>query len=326
MFSHFANLIRCSATSAVLLALSASNFAADSTIRGGALNTRTNDVRRQFTLTAKANWQLNITQRFDASALAFRGGKLITVNDRDGVLYELELQTNSVAALKRLDLFPRPVLARVTPKKATRFDFEGIAVDAAGNIYVSEESQRLVFKSSPDGKHVDALAFDWSPVERFISNDINASLEGIAVLGDRLFLANERSAPRIFVIDLPSRKIIDSFAVDSLGFAFGGAHYSDLSVFEGHLFILDRNHRCIFEVDPISKRVLAEYSFAQMELTEDVAYFSDYPTGAMEGLAIDRDYFWLLTDNNGKARFKHPKDNRPTLFQCPRPLATAPKR
>jgi hypothetical protein len=173
-------------------------------------------------------------------------------------------------------------------------------------------------RSSPDGQSIESLTFDWSPVKKFLSNDPNASLEGIAIAGDLLYLANERSSPRIVVIDLPSRKIIDSFFVDSEGFAFGGPHYSDLAFFQDSLFVLNRNNRCILEVDPAKKQVLAEYSFAQMELAEDFAYRSDYPTGAMEGLAIETEYFWLLTDNNGHARFKHPEDTRPTLFRCKR--------
>ncbi|MGZ8920938.1 MAG: DUF6929 family protein [Limisphaerales bacterium] len=309
----------------LLLAGSPLSPAADhATAKGGSLTSRTSDGRKHFTLAADGIWQLNVTERFDASALAFHNGKLITVNDRDGALYELRLQTNSITELTRLALFPRAVLSRIAPKKASRYDIEGITVDPAGNLYVSEESQRIVFKSSPDGKNLEVLTFDWSPVKKFLSADPNASLEGIAIAGDRLYLANERSTPRIIVIDLPTRKLVDSFFVDSAGFAFGGPHYSDLTVADGHLFILNRNHRCIFEVDPQTKRVLAEYSFAQMELREEVAYQSDYPTGAMEGLAIDRENFWLVTDNNGKARFKYPRDIRPTLFRAKRPQTPAP--
>jgi hypothetical protein len=73
------------------------------------------------------------------------------------------------------------------------------------------------------------------------------------------------------------------------------------------------------EVDVEAKRVIAEYSFASMELAQDVAYKTIYPTGTMEGLAIDKDYFWLVTDNNGLPRFEHPGDIRPTLFRCRRP-------
>jgi hypothetical protein len=39
----------------------------------------------------------------------------------------------------------------------------------------------------------------------------------------------------------------------------------------------------------------------------------------MEGLAVDKNYFWLVTDNNGWVRKKFPDDSRPTLFKCARP-------
>ena len=321
MIPGFAKRIFRSALAVLFLSTSIgfTNAAENLTAKGGSLGVRTNDGRKHFTLTADATWQLHVKGRFDASALAFHKGTLLTVNDQDGAFYELILRTNSIAELKPLPLFQRPALARLAPKRAARFDLEGIAIDVAGNLFVSEESQRVVFKSSPDGKSVEVLTFDFSPVKQFFSTDPNASFEGIAVSENRLYLANERSSARIIVIDLPSRKVVDSFFVDSPGFAFGGPHYSDLAFADGHLFILNRNHRCIFEIDPERKRVVAEYSFAQMELAPELAYRSDYPTGAMEGLAVDSNHFWLLTDNNGKARFKHPQDTRPTLFRSPRP-------
>jgi hypothetical protein len=39
----------------------------------------------------------------------------------------------------------------------------------------------------------------------------------------------------------------------------------------------------------------------------------------MEGLAVDENQFWLVTDNNGLGRERYPLDTRPTLFRCPRP-------
>jgi hypothetical protein len=286
--------------------------------KGGSLGVRTNDGRKHFTLSADAVWHLNVKERFDASALAFYKGKLLTINDRDGGVYEVLPGSNSVAQVRRTDLFPRRELSKVAPKRAPRYDCEGLAVDSAGNIYLSEESQRVIFRTSPEGR-LDALMIDWSPVRQFFGSDINASFEGIAVDGDRMYLANERSAPRIIIVDLKSRKVTDSFFVDSDGFAFGGPHYTDLAFADGRLFILNRNHRCIFEVQPETKRVLAEYSFAQMELDKAVAYYTDYPTGTMEGLAIDGDFFWMITDNNGKGRIADPADSRPTLFRCKRP-------
>ena len=286
--------------------------------KGGSLLVRTNDGRKHFILSADAHWPLNVKERFDASALLFRNGKLLTINDRNGVIYEIVLGAEAAEA-KKTDLFSRSALAKAAASRTARFDCEGLGSDASGNLYLSEEAQRLVFKSSPDGASVEALKIDWSPVRKYFTGGVNASFEGIAILGDRLFVANERSTARIIEVDLPTLKVSTSFFVDSDTFAFGGPHYSDLAAAEGRLFILNRNHRCIFEIEPDNKRVLAEYRFGPMEVAEDVAYFSDYPTGAMEGLAIDDNYFWMITDNNGKGRIKNSSDFRPTLFRCKRP-------
>jgi hypothetical protein len=303
----------------ILFSLACSLPAAEvSTAKGGSLGMRTNDGRKHFTLSADAFWQLNVKERFDASALTFYKGKLLTINDRDGAVYEVFPGTNSVAEVKRTDLFSRRELTKAAPKRSPRYDCEGLAVDESGHLYLSEESQRIAYKLSPQGR-LEAIAIDWSPVRQFFGADVNASFEGIAVAGDRLYLANERSAARVVVVDLKAREVRDSFFVDSTGFAFGGPHYTDLAFADGHLFILNRNHRCVFEVEPETKRVLAEYSFAQMELDKAVAYFTDYPTGTMEGLAIDGDYFWMITDNNGKGRIADAADSRPTLFRCKRP-------
>lgn len=301
-----------------LLLLSAPAWAGE---RGGSLVVRTNDGRKQFTLAADRAWQLEAPkkERFDASGLAFWNGKLLTLNDRDSELYEIVLGTNQVAALQRTPFFPHASVAKAALKSEPRYDAEGIAVDSAGNLYISEESQRSIFRSSPDGKTVERLPIDWTPVKKFFGRDPNASFEGIAMSETKLYVANERDAARIIVVDRTSWRVEDSFFVDSSAFAFGGPHYSDLSFWNGRLYVLDRNHRAIFEVDPSTRTVLAEFSFAQMELSEEFVYRTAYPTGTMEGLAVDAAFFWLVTDNNSFGRVKYLRDGRPTLFRCPKP-------
>ncbi len=303
---------------AIFLWLALPVLAGDS--KGGTLGARTNDGRIHFTLKAEQTWQLNFPgmARFDASGLAFWKGKLLTVSDRDSDVYEIVPGTNGAAQLKATGLFPHAAVARVALRPEPRYDCEGIAVDPEGSVYLSEESQRSIFKTTGAGEKVERLGIDWSPVRQYFGRDPNASFEGVAIGGSKLYVANERDAPRIIVVDRASLKVEDSFFVDSDAFAFGGPHYSDLSFFGGHLFILDRNHRVIFEIDPASRRVLAEHQFGQMELSEEVAYHTVFPTGTMEGLAVDEKYFWLVTDNNGLGRIKYPKDARPTLFRCRR--------
>lgn len=292
-------------------------FSSDS--KGGSLGARPGDSRRHFSLKAEQTWQLSAPghQRFDASGLAFLNGKLLTINDRDSELFEVVFGTNNIAQLKLTSFFPHSAVTKVAIKPEPRYDCEGIAVDSDGAIYISEESQRSVFKSTSKGQ-VERLKIDWTPVKQYFGRDSNASFEGVAVSPSKIYVANERDAARIIVVDRATLKVEDSFFVDSEAFAFGGPHYSDLSFFGGHLFVLDRNHRCIFEVDPSTKRVLAEHGLAQMELAEEVAYRTAYPTGTMEGLAVDETSFWLVTDNNGYGRIKYPRDARPTLFRCSR--------
>lgn len=287
--------------------------------RGGSLGVRTNDGRKHFTLTCDQAWQLNAArrERFDASGLVFWKGKLLTINDRNTELYEIVFTGTNSADLKLTAFFPHAAVAKAAVKPEPRYDGEGIAVDPEGKIYISEESQRSIYHTAGDS--VERLRIDWAPVQKFFGRDLNASFEGIAIGGAKLYVANERDAARIIVVDRASLKVEDSFFVDSETFAFGGPHYSDLAFRDGRLFVLDRNHRVILEVDPSAKRVMAEFNYGQMELSEEYAYRTAYPTGTMEGLTVDENYFWLVTDNNGFGRIKYPKDARPTLFRCPRP-------
>jgi hypothetical protein len=270
-------------------------------------------------LKAEQTWQLSVPrdERFDASGLAWWKGKLLTINDRDSELSEIIFGTNNTAQLKLTTFFPHASVAKIAIKPEPRYDCEGIAVDPEGAIYISEESQRSIFKTTSGGR-VERLKIDWSPVKQYFSRDSNASFEGVAIGPSKIYVANERDAARIIIVDRATLKVEESFFVDSDAFAFGGPHYSDLSFFGDHLFILDRNHRCVMEVDPVTKRVLAEHAFGQMEVAEEVAYRTAYPTGTMEGLAVDETSFWLVTDNNGFGRIKYPRDARPTLFRCVR--------
>lgn len=289
---------------------------------GNGLNAASNGARKLFKLQAEQRWQLELPNhfRFDASGLLFYKNKLLTISDRSSDLWKIQLSTNSSCKLAKTGWFTYRQLVEASRSPTPGHDCEGIAADAEGNLYISEEQDRSIYRYSSGTAKVEKLAIDFSPVRKFFSKlDDNASFEGIAIGGGKLYVANERSDPRIIVVDLNSLKVEDEFAVDASGFAFGGPHYSDLSWFGGHLFVLDRNHRVILEVDPKTRQVVAEFSFGEMELEPEVAYKTLYPTGTIEGLAVDQNYFWLVTDNNGKGRFKYPSDHRPTLFKCKRP-------
>lgn len=279
----------------------------------------------RYTLRAEHCWQLSLPQgeRFDASGLLLRSsGELLTVNDRGATLYEIHFLERTNAA----DLVPLPgcftpdQLAPLTAGQLGRLDCEGIAQDDQGRLYLCEESNRWIIRCDPQTGQVERLNIDWSPVARFFDPvDRNASFEGVAVGDGRLYVANERKRARIMAVDLATLKVVDDFVVHAGARIAHDHHYSDLSWYDHALYVLLRESRCVLQVEPVTHRVLAEFSFAEMELDPEAAYRSIYPTGAMEGLAVDGSSFWLVTDNNGTARVRYPQDTRPILFKCRRP-------
>lgn len=240
------------------------------------------------------------------------------VADGSPTLFELEFAATNTAHLKKTDIFTAAQLSPFTAGKRGRFDFEGLARDDAGRIYACEEANRWIFRFDPETKKVERLEIDWSPVKKHFSADDNASFEGIAVGAGTLWLANERERARVIEVDLETLKVVADFAPEPSFWALV-THYSDLCWFEGHLFLLLRHHRVILEIHPVTHAVLAEYNYGEMEEAPEHRYMRAYPTGTMEGLAVDEDFFWLLTDNNGFARQHDNADRRPTLFRCKRP-------
>ncbi len=278
-----------------------------------------------YTLAAEKVWQLNLPggQRFDASGLLLRkNGDLFTVSDRGAGFYKIKfLETTNAADLICLtNYFTEAQLMPFTREKVDRYDCEGIAEDSRGRIYYCEEANRWILRFDPKTKKVERLPIDWSPVQKYFHpTDRNASLEGIAIGDGKLFVANERQEGRIIVLDSKTLKILDDFTVRPTKTTMQDIHYSDLCWFDGSLYAILRENRVIVKIDVKKHQVLAEYSFHAMEQADELAYRTTYPTSTMEGLVVDKKYFWLVTDNNGWGRKKFPKDTRPTLFKCRRP-------
>jgi hypothetical protein len=280
----------------------------------------------RFTLKPSAFWQVELPDKlpFDTSALLrLPDGELWTLNDKDAALFRLRAPAGGGAAtLTRLPQFFRPgQLAPFAAEKKDRYDVEGLARDDQGRIYVSEEANRWILRFSPDGSKMERLPIDWSSVARFFDpKDGNASFEGVAVIGNTLYVANERSLPRIIKVDLGTMKVTGDFCPTFNIPLINEAHLGDLAAWRGHLFVLIRSRAQVLEIDPATERVVATYVVAFAESDPEFAYISRYGTGNLEGLAIDEGGFWMVTDNNGLGRKKYPQDIRPTLFRCPWPV------
>ena len=285
----------------------------------------------RYALETAQTWQLNLPdgERFDASGLFLAPtGDLLAVSDRGPSVYRIQFVPNANAAdlLKLPDCFTPEQLAPFAAEKTGRYDCEGVAGDKLGRLYLCEEQNRWILRCDPRTGGVERLNIDWAAVQKYFSkSDRNASFEGIAIGDRKLYVANEREQGRIMAVDLATLKVVDDFAVRSSVVSFWGPHYSDLCWFHGDLYVLMREDRVLLRVDPRSHRVQAEYDFRALESAAENRYYPLYPfVGVMEGLAVDQDCFWLVTDNNGLGRPRYPTDTRPTLFRCPRP-DTAPR-
>lgn len=281
---------------------------------------------KYFTLAAEHIWQMNLPQgqRFDASGLFMeKSGDLLTESDQQIGVYRIRFRAGSSSVdLDRVpDCFTDAQLAPFAQEKVGRYDCEGVTKDDQGRIYLCEEGNRWILRWDPETKKVDRLNVDWSPVEKYFSSDRNAAWEGIAIHGSTMYVANERKKGRIIAVDLNTLKVTDSFKLPASHSLWYEPHYSDLYWFEDAIYALMREDHVILKIDPITHLALAEYSFAQMEKDPEAVYHTVVPfvVGVMEGLAVDKNYFWLCTDNNGLSRKKYPGDTRPSLFQCRRP-------
>lgn len=291
-----------------------------------AVRTEKTQKGQTYTLRVGNVWRLQVatSERFDASALLrLPDGTFCTVNDRVPLIYQIKFRSNGDTA----DLVPAPELfstnglfraGQPTPK---RYDLEGLALDGQGRIYICEESSRRVFRYDPSAKLGEVLPIDWAPVRRYFDpNDSNASFEGIAVGDKMLYVANERGVGRIIAVDLQTFQIVDHFQVAPFGRQARDVHYSDLCWFDGELWVLCRESRCVLRVDPKSHQVLAEYDYTDVETSRFNGYFNPYlGYGFIEGLSVDSKNIWLVVDNNGFHRLADRDDKRPTLFRCPRP-------
>lgn len=283
---------------------------------------------QQYTLHAAQTWHVDPPGRgrFDASALLLRpDGSLLTVNDKAPGIFEIRFATNGTAVLVPLpDAMTPAQLAPFAAEKFGGYDCEGLGQDAEGRIYVSEEANRWILRYDPKRKSVERLAIDWTPVRKWFSSDRNASFEGVAVGGDRLYVANEREIGRIIVVDIATLKVTDSFQVTPIGMPARDVHYSDLSWFDGELWVLCRESRCVLRVNPATHKVQAQFDYFDLETAPENAYAHPYPYGFVEGLAVAAQNIWLCVDNNGFPRVADKKDCRPTLWRCPRPDRSEP--
>ena len=260
------------------------------------------------------------------SGLAMCGGELWTVSDRDDdQIYRLNTadQVWQAEAL-HIDVplvpdtgLPWGLRSRNWAASFVRggdLDFAGISCDSAGNRYIVSEGHAAVLQVPVSGP-VSWLKISPMMVREARASGMllhfNAIFEGLAInpAGDQMWLAAERQSRGLLLIkrqqtvwDCDGRCVLLSEGGKEMQppqFPKARAvdrDFSDLSLFNGKLFTLDRNAFQICRRDAQTAKVERCWSYAAELLQANRRYSQNF--GLEEALIVDADGAWVGVDNN----------------------------
>ena len=260
------------------------------------------------------------------SGLAMCGSELWTVSDRDDdQIYRLNTadQVWQAEALHiEVPLVPETGLpwglrSRNWAASFVRggdLDFEGISCDSAGNRYIVSEGHAAVLQVPVSGP-VSWLKISPMMVREARASGMllhfNAIFEGLAInpAGDQMWVAAERQSRGLLLIkrqqtvwDCDGRCVLLSEGGKEMQppqFPKARAvdrDFSDLSLFNGKLFTLDRNAFQICRRDAQTAKVERCWSYAAELLQANRRYSQNF--GLEEALIVDADGAWVGVDNN----------------------------
>ncbi|MEB0042603.1 MULTISPECIES: esterase-like activity of phytase family protein [unclassified Pseudomonas] len=278
------------------------------------------------------------------SGLASCGGVLWTVSDRDdALLYRLDTSAAVWKAEGQAILVP-PVpdsglpFTLVSMAKASALvrggslDFEGVTCDGAGNRYLVSEGYASVLQVPVTGAP-NWLNLPKSVVQQArdsgLLQDFNAIFEGIAInpAGDQLWLAAEREKRGLLSVrreqgawDCKGSCVMLSEGGKQIMPAQMGSRsvskdFSDISLFEGKLFTLERAAYQVCRRNLDTGAVERCWSFADDALVPAKRYAQKF--GLAEALVIDAEGAWIGVDNNFGARADGEK--RPIVWRFAAP-------
>ncbi|KAB0491940.1 esterase-like activity of phytase family protein [Pseudomonas vancouverensis] len=264
------------------------------------------------------------------SGLAQCGDELWAESDRDDdQIYRLDTR-ETVWQAQAVHIYVPPVpdsglpwglKSRVWGASFVRggdLDFEGITCDSAGNRYLVSEGHAAVLQVPPTGP---ASWLKISPMmvrearARGLLQKFNAIFEGIAInpAGDQMWLAAEREGRGLLMIKRKQTVwdcdggcvLLSEAGLEMQPPQFPHAKpvprdFSDLSLYNGKLYTLERNAYQICRRDLQTVKVERCWSYANELLQPNRRYSQNY--GLEEALIIDADGAWIGVDNNNGAR------------------------
>lgn len=271
----------------------------------------------------------------EPSGLASCSGELLTISDKhDTTLYRIRVNGETAVAeeARQLSHIPEPPspdlpwvqqLRRwVSSLLYAKFDWEGLACDAANNIYLLSESNAAVLRVSPSGQAVWLKMPLYSSARRAgLLDQFNAFVEGIAITQDSIIIAAEREPRGLLVASQQGDQwtIYRAERIKDTGLTAPTADqrpsdFADLYANGDRLYTLERNHSAVCRRNIRTLGVERCWTYAPVENAPDFQY-DDARYGLAEGLTVHQGRLYIITDNNGGGRKQTPEDRRPLLFQ-----------
>jgi hypothetical protein len=284
------------------------------------IHSHTTPVASPIELGLERALPIDISDDFQPSGLALREGRLLTVSDKhdDGV-FEI-VPGDSSARLLPFVRFAAP------PDEPLPLDFEGLAVDRDGALLLASEMRFRVLRVEVSGSaqwitpHLETVGHRIGLFQKD-----NACLEGVARLPNgRLLVAAERE-PRGLIELGDAPDVSRSFAwamPDSLYPVPKGRKpdFADLTVADGQVYALERNSHLVVRLARTDEGWEEREAWSYAAAENDPRFiYREATYGLAEGIAIDRDHVFLVTDNNRLGRAADPGDRRPLLFILARP-------
>ncbi|MCE5270523.1 esterase-like activity of phytase family protein [bacterium] len=201
--------------------------------------------------------------------------------------------------------------------KVNKYDLEGLCLAPGGKLWAVDERDRLLLEFDPSAAEIGLVAGPEVLLrgqEDLLAAGLNTSFEGVARLGNRLFIAHEMRPAVVLVyrldrgLELEKRiEVADS------------PDLTDLCVDRGRLYALGRMRSEVYKIDPESGRILAVASFKTCADSLKHRYVNqreEYRNS--EGLGLTDGVILVALDGNLQT-LRQSDERRPLLFIFPRP-------
>lgn len=204
--------------------------------------------------------------------------------------------------------------------KRHKFDLEGVAAVGSGRLWATDERDRLLIEYDIASGALRPLAgygalASWH--EQLADGGINNGFEGIALLGNHLFLAHEMYPNLIVRYKLDENSIPAAEKVIEIK---GSSDITGLASRDGALYALGRTGSMVYRLAPKSGEVTAVATFGneaddlRFRYRQRMDFFRN-----SEGLAVGGGRIFIVLDGNFQPNMEDEQQRRPLLLVYRRP-------